>query len=100
MAVFRDGYIVAEALSVIPFRLVENLIVRMNSLYAQLFSKVGCDSRDVGQRVALVNDALNVGVGIAAGIDSVDHILDVETSNELNDSFHNYSITSNLSPSP
>ena len=73
-----DGDVVAEILGMIPLRLIKNLVVRVDPLYAQLFPKVGSDSRDVGQRVAFVYDALDVGVGVPAGVDGVNHICDVE----------------------
>jgi len=80
LALLFDWDIVPKILGMVSFRLVQDLIVRVDPLYAQLLAEVRSDSGDVGQRIALVNDALNVGVGVSAGVDGVYHISDVEAS--------------------
>ena len=79
VALVFDRNVVSEVLGVISFGLIQNLVMRMDSLNAQLFSKVRSYSRDVGQWVALVDNALDVGVGVATRVDGVNHICDVET---------------------
>ena len=78
LALLFDWDIVPKVLGMISLCLVQDLIVRVDPLYAQLLAEVRSDSGDVGQRIALVNDALNVGVGVSAGVDGVNHISDVE----------------------
>lgn len=75
VAVLFDGNVVSEGAVVVPFGLIEDVVVLMDASDQQLLAEVRRRADLAGERITLEFDPVHIDVPLAAGVYGVDDVL-------------------------